>query len=364
MKILFVGDVVLAAELALKPGERFRSLISDCDYACCNIEGPVEQGQMMEQPKRGPHLKNCAQLTALLKGIGFNIATIANNHIMDYGAEGLRKTMDSLDSSGMLYVGAGLNEAAAYQYLVLKNDMKVAIVSVAEKQFGASEEGKAGFAWMYSHHVYRQIRKAREECNTVIVLCHCGAEDVNIPLPEVRNLYKQFIDFGADLVIGNHPHVIQGSEIYKDKTIFYSLGNFIWDYDNLDAGQKSLAVVVDIKKGGEIAFQAVEIFYRLGEWEIMPESLEYNQANAILKNEKEYINYINQYCMNFYEKYLKSYYAQIIGFDLNNVKNQKLFCEHRKAGDPILWDDLFVYTNASTETNRWIGERAISLIPQ
>ena len=359
MKIFFSGDVFCNKKIKLNIDNYLKEVLSVCDYACFNLEGPLKTAELKKSAKRGPSLLNDDSIPMELKRSGFNIVTLANNHIMDYGVDGLKNTITILEREEFATVGAGLDATQAYRYLALDADVKVGIVSVAEKQFGPCVFDEPGFAWMYKEDVYRQIRKAVLTCDAVIVLCHCGAENINIPLPEVRELYKQFVDFGADIVIGNHPHVIQGSEKYKGKEIFYSLGNMIWPIEK-DTYINSLGIMVDIKNKYNIICDVFELYYNDGCLGICKEKEQYDQAVRDL-NDNKYIKRINEYCLNYYED-LKRYYGLIIGFDVNDKDKQKLFFKYREMGAPLLWDNLFVYHNISIETNRWIAERAISLL--
>ncbi len=360
MKILFCGDVFIDRKIDLDIDRELTQILKNCDYACFNLEGPIGSSGIEKKPKRGPHLLNDESLPNYMNKIGYNIASLANNHIMDYGYEGLANTMEILNNEEILVVGAGKNDEQAYQFLFLDGDVKTGIISVAEKQFGACIDNNAGFAWMYNINVYREIQKAKEKCDIIIVLCHCGAEDINIPLPEVRELYYQFVDFGADVVIGNHPHVIQGSEEYKGRTIFYSLGNFIWD--NNEVGSRSLGVCIDTNHGNSLICDTYEIKYYKGQLSICDIQEEYLKAKKELNNKDEYIKRIDDFCEHYYLEYLRFYYGQIVGFNIHDKSKQEEFIKHRIAGDNMRWDELLVYHNIAIETNRWITERAIKLI--
>ena len=361
MKIFFSGDVFTEKEISLKTDKRLKKILSMCDYACFNLEGPIIKDNLKKADKRGPSLLNASFVPVHLREMGFNTVSLANNHIMDYGVGGLKNTITILEREGFATVGAGLDATQAYRYLSLEADVKVGIVSVAEKQFGPCIYGEPGFAWMYSDEVYRQIRKAVDSCDIVIVLCHCGAEEINIPLPEVRDLYRQFIDFGADLVIGNHPHVIQGSEKYKGKDIFYSLGNMIWPTEK-DVCIKSLGILVDVKNKDNITCDVFELYYKDGHIGICKEKEQYNRAVYDVNTYESYIERINDFCIKYYTEYLRHYYGLVIGYDMKNKAQQKAFIKYREKGASLQFDDLFVYHNISIETNRWIAERAIRLL--
>lgn len=362
MKLFFCGDVFFDKSIDFRFSRKLEDIIRGSDYSCFNAEGPVYVEGLMKSDKRGSHLLNARSLPRIMGTFGFNIVSLANNHIMDYGKDGLTNTINLMNKEGIKVVGAGMDEDQAYRYLLLEGNEKVGIISVAEKQFGACIADNPGFAWMYKRNVYTQIKKAKLECDLVIVLCHCGAEEINIPLPEVRELYRLFIDYGADIVIGNHPHVIQGYEEYNGKRIFYSLGNFIWDREGQMSESTSLGVCVDIKDDGSVVYDTIEITYKNGCLNISEEKEIFNTAIRDLNDKEIYIKRINDFCVEYYHKYLKFYYGQVIGFDINDKNKQNEFIDHRLVGDQVRWDDLMVYHNAAIETNRWIAERAIVYI--
>ena len=159
--------------------------------------------------------------------------TLANNHAMDYGTDALLDTCSTLDGAGILRVGAGhsLDEAKQPATMEVKG-RKIGFIGasrvIPEGSWNATKT-KPGLLTTYDPAVcLEEIRKAREECDLVVVYVHWGIERDELPQEYQRSLGKQYIDAGADLVIGSHPHVLQGLEYYKGKPIVYSLGNFVF----------------------------------------------------------------------------------------------------------------------------------------
>jgi len=242
-RLLFVGDTVPNKSFAL--GRSLKELCGEHDVRVFNLEGAFSRfrkpifkagSYLLLEPKFFEALTDC-----------FNVATLANNHVMDFGAEGLDATIEQCKKAGISTVGAGLNLGAAFLPLETGN---CRIISVAEREFGAAGKDKAGIATVdKSNKIYETIKQGRQSGKFVVVVAYGGTELIPIPPPYLRDRYKLWIDYGADLIIGSHPHVVQGFEWYKDKAIFYSLGNFIFfdgafkDYPN---SQWSIAVSVDI----------------------------------------------------------------------------------------------------------------------
>jgi poly-gamma-glutamate synthesis protein (capsule biosynthesis protein) len=171
--------------------------------------------------------------TKLFQDMQLDIVTLANNHVLDYGEEALLDTFTALDNAKIKYVGAGKNisEAKAAETFQI-NDKNIAILSasrvipVATWNAGNS---KPGLLTTYDPSILiDEINKAKKTSDYIIVYVHWGIERHSNPEEYQRKLAKQYIDAGADLVVGSHPHVLQGIEYYKDKPIIYSLGNFMF----------------------------------------------------------------------------------------------------------------------------------------
>lgn len=224
--ILFAGDTVPNVPFMLS--ESFKSFCDRHDLRVFNMEGSFSNSQ---KPlfKAGPHLLlNNKYIDPIAEC--FNIATLANNHSMDFGSEGLKTTIQICREKGIATVGAGMNLAEAFLPLDIGN---CRIISIAENEFGAAQENKAGIATVDNPlKLYRSIKEGREAGKFVVVVAHGGTEVIPIPPPYLRERYKLWIEYGADLIIGNHPHVVQGHERHKGKSIFYSLGNFAFFNDS------------------------------------------------------------------------------------------------------------------------------------
>lgn len=162
-----------------------------------------------------------------------DIVTLANNHTLDYGTEALLDTFGTLDAANIQYVGAGSNlaEARKTKYIEV-NDKTIAflgasrVIPVTDWNAGSDRPGL--FTTYDPTALISEIETAKELCDYVVVYTHWGIEKNTTPEEYQRTLAKQYIDAGADLVIGSHPHVLQGIEYYKDKPIVYSLGNFMF----------------------------------------------------------------------------------------------------------------------------------------
>ncbi len=173
------------------------------------------------------------QNVQVFKDMQIDIVTLANNHTMDFGIEGLTDSFETLKSAGIKYAGAGndLSEARNINYFDV-NGKKIAYLAasrvIPEPGWNAYKT-KAGMLTTYDPaFLLEDIKTAKSQSDFVVVYVHWGLEKHELPEEYQRNLAKQYIDAGADLVLGSHPHVLQGIEYYNGKPIIYSLGNFIF----------------------------------------------------------------------------------------------------------------------------------------
>lgn len=204
--------------------------LNDVDLRVLNLEAPFTRS---ERPiaKSGPNIKANPTTVKALSYLGIDLVTLANNHIMDYGDMGLQSTLNVCNINAIATVGAGLSrEAARKPFLFQKGDFKIAVLNFAENEYNffGNESGGANVVNVISN--FKDIQQAKELADRVIVIYHGGREHHQLPTPRQRERLRFYVDAGADMVIGHHTHCFSGFEIYKDSPIFYSLGNFLFDY--------------------------------------------------------------------------------------------------------------------------------------
>lgn len=195
---------------------------------------------------------------SILQEIGPDIVTVANNHALDYGTDALLDTCDTLDSAGILHVGSGKNlEEAKQPQIIEKNGKKIGFLG-ASRVFptggwaaGSSHPGM--FSAYDTASVVQEIQKVKKECDYLVVYVHWGIERNTQPEAYQREMGHQYIDAGADLVVGSHPHVLQGIELYHGKWILYSLGNFVFG----SSIPETMLVQVSVDAQGETALSIV-----------------------------------------------------------------------------------------------------------
>ena len=244
MTILFSGDVLLsdhvlnaysrAGGISGVLDQGYLSAIQSADYFAVNEEFPFSSRGTQASDKQYT-FRLAPEKVSLFKEIGIDAVTLANNHALDYGTDALLDTCEILDQADILHTGAGKDlDTAKQPVLFEKNGQRVALIGatrVIPKADWAATKGHPGMLSSYEVSVeplLAQIAECHASGDKVVVLIHWGIERDEMPQEYQRALARRYIDAGADLVIGSHPHVLQGIEYYKGKPIFYSLGNFVF----------------------------------------------------------------------------------------------------------------------------------------
>jgi len=161
--------------------------------------------------------------------VPFDVACLANNHVLDYGLPGLRQTLRLLDRAGIATVGAGLTGEQAHAPLAASaNGVRVHVVNFSEGEDLTASDGGPGVSGWDIPRVQRVVRTCKRKGGVVVAIGHCGLEYVPFAPPYVVTAFRAIADAGADVVIGHHPHVPQGMEVWNDTPIVYSLGNFVF----------------------------------------------------------------------------------------------------------------------------------------
>jgi poly-gamma-glutamate synthesis protein (capsule biosynthesis protein) len=231
-----VGDIMLggSATPTLKrfsydyPFAATAAELQQGDIAVGNLEAPIARHGIEFKDKRF-RFRTDPQSAAALKRAGFSMVTLANNHMMDFGAPALQETLRNLDDNGILYSGAGMTLAAARQEAVVRvKGANIAFLSYSltrPAEFYAADD-QPGTAPGFPGYYKKDIARAKATADYVVVSFHWGAEGATAPSLFQIATARAAVDAGADVVLGHHPHVLQGIEQYKKGIILYSLGNF------------------------------------------------------------------------------------------------------------------------------------------
>lgn len=247
IQILFAGDIMLDRGIkyfADKNGgnnfifEKISPVLKENDLVVANLEGPITDNKSVSLGTI-PGTANNYLFTfdpswaKTLFDNNIKLVNLGNNHILNFGQAGLNSTKEYLDEANVSYFGAPNGEKN-----IVKNINGIKIGFVSYNQFEND----------LPKYIENEIKNLRLQSDIIVVFCHWGNEYLLTATDEQKNLARQFIDTGADLIIGSHPHVIEPIEEYNGKRIYYSLGNFIFDqYFNEDV-RNGLGVVVKIDK--------------------------------------------------------------------------------------------------------------------
>jgi poly-gamma-glutamate synthesis protein (capsule biosynthesis protein) len=236
------GDIMLARDIitlmeehgVIYPFERVLPLLQNADLTIGNLETALtERGT--EQVKAYT-FRTPPRLAEGLAQAGFDAVSLGNNHTADYGPEGVQDTIAALDAIGVKHAGAGMTEAEARAPAFLEaQGLRMAFLSytdIMENTFAGADS--AGVALATTDAIAGDVRAARAQADVVIVSLHSGIEYTDAPQANQEQLARAAIDAGALIVLGHHPHTLQGWSEYNGGVIVYSLGNFVFDLDNED----------------------------------------------------------------------------------------------------------------------------------
>ncbi|MDF2546911.1 MAG: hypothetical protein K0R93_1809 [Anaerosolibacter sp.] len=272
VSISLLGDILLDGTVGKYiedygvdyPWEKVASILGASDIVLGNLETSVGTGGQIDVNKQYSFQSKPETLKGMVNA-GVDGVSIANNHILDYGQEGFKQTLEHLDVYGIKYAGGGENLEAAMQPIIWeKKGMKVGLLAFSRIIYDVSwyaTDKRPGILSAYDHyikHVSETIGKAREKVDFLIVSVHWGKELAQYPEEDEIKLGRLMIDSGADVIMGHHPHVLQGIEFYKDKPIVYSLGNFVFSSTS-QLSRKSMIFNLEVTQDGIINSYVVPV---------------------------------------------------------------------------------------------------------
>lgn len=269
----FAGDVLLDENYAVMSTYRANdSVLENCidpqlldimrnsDVFMINNEFPyTDRGTPL--PNKAFTFRATPENVQILRDMGVDIVSLANNHASDYGEVSLLDTLDTLDSAGIPYVGAGRDlEEASKVVFYQKGDMKIGIVSATEVERlatpdtkGATTNSPGTFRCFQNDALEDVIKKAKEECDFLIVYVHWGTESTDELDWSQPGQAADFTAAGADVIIGAHPHVLQEIAYVNGVPVFYSLGNFWFNSKNQD----SCLVTLEVGEEGLVSMKFI-----------------------------------------------------------------------------------------------------------
>lgn len=260
--LIFVGDIMLSrniGSLMLKKSDwkfpflKIADFLKEADLLIGNLEGPISSGGV----RSGSIYSFRADPRAVdgLLYAGFDVLSVANNHIWDYGRAACEDTLDILEDSGIGVIGGGRNYEEAHAPLIKEiNEIKIAFLGYTNllSRNLTTEGAKPAIAYLEKERMVLDIGKAKEAADFVAVFLHWGDEYQTRHNKQQEELAHAAVGAGAKLVVGHHPHVVQDTEEYNGGYIAYSLGNFVFD-QNFSEGTRKGMVLKVVLRGKEIS---------------------------------------------------------------------------------------------------------------
>lgn len=215
--------------------EEILDFLNSADHVIPNVEGPIANAEQNTTQSGVQQLLHTIdpKATKVLKKMGADIWNICNNHIMDAGPYGIESTLKEAENFGAQTIGAGMNIEEARKPVIINEAGGIGLFGVGyQRACRKADVDKPGcYSWSDLDAIQNTINEIKAKCRWCIVVAHAGEEFTPLPSPYTRERYHKYLQMGADIVVGHHPHVPMNYETVGDKIIFYSLGNFIFDTD-------------------------------------------------------------------------------------------------------------------------------------
>jgi len=236
----------------------FIPIIKEAKISIGNLEAPIINGNPTPIKKNGPCLHAPKETIEVLKEVGFNTLTLANNHFRDQGQNGVDYTIQCIENQKIDFVGGGktLFDVRRILYKTIC-DKTIAIINVCEHEFSIASKECGGSNPLDLINLHEDITTAKEKADYILVITHGGIEGYQLPTPRMKRTYRHLIDLGADAVINHHQHCFSGYEIYKEKPILYGLGNFCFDWGTKFEGKWNEGYAVQLFFNKSITFNII-----------------------------------------------------------------------------------------------------------
>lgn len=263
MELLIAGDLVPTksnvdlfnnSDVSTLLGEDLLSIWNSSDMRIFNLEAPLID---KESPidKCGPNLAVPLTTVKGIKALNPSLITLANNHILDQGEEGLDSTKNILAENMIPFIGIGKNKTEASKpYIFQREKLNIGVYACAEHEFSIATDSTSGANPFDPLESLDHIQELKNQCDYVIVLYHGGKEHYRYPSPYLQRVCRKMAQKGADLIICQHSHCIGSFEEYGGTSIIYGQGNFIFDNSDSEYWQTSLLVNVNIENELSIEF--------------------------------------------------------------------------------------------------------------
>ncbi|NDC29370.1 MAG: CapA family protein [Bacteroidetes bacterium] len=286
--------------------DEVRPFFLNNDLNIIDLECPLTNHDQMIV-KTGPHIKSKPETVEILSYLNCKLVVTANNHFKDYQWVGMQDTYDALKKHNIDWCGSGasIDEASQTKFLQIK-EMSFAIINMAENEWTTTHDCEPGCNPIDYPRSLLKIQEAKDNnIDFIIVILHGGHEHYPLPSPRMKAQFRFMIDAGADAVVGHHTHIISGYEVYKDKPIFYSLGNFCFDWPGLrnDTWNNGMILRLVFDKSSGISFEYQFVHQNnkhvgvkhLTQQELTVQESAVQKLNSIIADDKQLQKYFEDY---------------------------------------------------------------------
>lgn len=316
MRILIAADMVpttsnisLFREGKLNDlvGEELVRVFKNVDFRIANLEAPLVD---ICSPihKCGPNLMAPTDTVKAYRELQIDLLTIANNHIMDQGFEGLRSSCTVLDGAGIAHVGAGDSlQDALKPFIFEMNGKNIGVYACTEHEFSTASENHPGANPFDPYESFDHVARLKEKCDCIIVLYHGGKEYYRYPSPNLQKICRKFVEKGANVVLCQHSHCIGCKEEYRNGVIVYGQGNFLFARREDEFWNNGMLIEVEINNSVRVDYipvvkyhEKVRIASEKEKEEIM--SAFYRRSQQILEKNFIATNY-DEFADSLYQHY-------------------------------------------------------------
>lgn len=262
-------------------GDLFPKTVQKCpclpenDFCVANLECAITEKENSIK-KDGPTLKISPDKIGVLKSLGVNLVGLANNHILDYGSDGLKDTIGILKNNGISY--AGHSQESPFFIKEIKGK-QVGFYFISEHQYNYFEKENVGVNLLKQDRCFADVKELKSHCNVVFVMFHGGKEYYEYPTPIQQVICRKFVDSGADAVFCQHSHCVGSEEKYNGATILYGQGNFIFPYRDNKHFKTGLIIQAFIEDNNSVSLKYIPTVH------MQPNIVEIateNEANKII----------------------------------------------------------------------------------
>tara|TARA_X000000950_G_scaffold91466_2_gene115152 strand:+ start:7876 stop:9003 length:1128 start_codon:yes stop_codon:yes gene_type:complete len=340
INISIVGDLCITNEFMVPSLKQIdQKILEDLnrqDLTIGNLECPITNCNVTIE-KNGPNIKGSKKFLSLLKNMNFNLLTLGNNHIMDYGVQGLKDTIKNCEKNNLTFTGVDLKNIKSYPHFFTyqKENIKLGVLNVAEIEFSSANKKKPGALKYDLVNVHRKIKYIKNKCDKLLLIIHGGIENFELPSSQQVKEYRFLAEIGADMIICHHSHRISGYEIHNGVPIFYGLGNFMFKAKNKPT-EWHIGMQLNISIGDKITFDIkiahfdvkTNILSRLSETEQKAYISKIESLSEIIKDQNELEKKLDEFAdlqSDYYLKMLHNKTSRLHGILIDRLKMHSFF---------------------------------------